>query len=92
MDIFRGDVSQVDIIDAGAVFDVISYSWRGNEIIYGYLMMRIELFLGIRFPLPATVPLGLSHLLNHFKQAWSATGAYHLQSWRNSQTYSLFRS
>ena len=96
MDILGGDILEIYLINAGAVFDVMRHAWRSHEIVNCQFGVSLEFGIIDRLAretlprgLALTLPVDLTHTLHNLKQARSATYAVGLERWRHCKAYRL---
>ena len=82
MDIFRGDIFQIDVVNLGAHLHIVGHAWRRDDEIQPKLRRNFELFViaGAACQPVSGCALGaaevdLLHLLQHLKQARAAGNA-----------------
>ena len=99
MDVLRGYILQIDLINLGGNIHVVGHAGRSDDIIQGQgrigadepivIFPDIQLVLRIG-PLPGFVHGG--HLLHHLKESGPAGNTIGLQGRRHRQTDGFFRA
>ncbi len=89
VDILRGDIAQVDLVDASAVFDVESHPWRSHDIVDGQFRVGVEHLFRERFPAVTAEAVGVAHLTHHLEEAWAPPCAEGLEGRGDGEADSL---
>ena len=98
VDILRGDILQIDLIDLGAPVHVASHPWRSHDVVQcqSRVFLQVRIVGGGAGKLAAwslTLPLGvdLPHPLDHLEEAGPAGDAVGLQRGRHGKADGLVR-
>ena len=96
VNVFGGDVAEVDLVDASAVLDVVSHSWRCGDVVDGQFGMGFELVVVGRLAAEAvagsvelSVLVDFAQSLHDFEEACAASDAVGFECWRDGEADGL---